>query len=212
MYLSTTRQRAYLHPTGPGPRLGANDVMSFAPTLIRSERLRVLLRKAGWTWQDIQFAVRDFKGEILAPGYESHLQYVGPRGEIQSARAELKEGGIASFPRFALKPNGMLHLVLVPKGQGPLLQGTTVVPTHLKRYLAFEAVQGHEDVEIRAANEQRLSEELEVRGTVGAKVLAVEASAGTQSKTGGEKTTSGEAVYHVRLGRPKLTIKLRRRG
>jgi hypothetical protein len=176
-------------------------------------RREALLRKAGWVRQDVQLLIKDFKAEGLATGYACFMQFGGPRGESQTARADVQPGGGATFPRFALKPNGTIRLIVVStSGAKPLLQGTTAVPARLGRYLVFDVLQDHEDVQVRAANQQKLSEQLQAMGNVGIKVLGVEAGGKVTSSTGSEQTTIGEITYRVRIGLPNLTVTLRRRG
>lgn len=215
MYVPTTEDATTSIPAPWQDRLGASQPILMKPAMVRvsPRRREALLRKAGWVRQDVQLLIKDFKAEGLTTGYACFLQFGGPRGESHTARADVQSGGIATFPRFALKPNGTIRLIVVStSGTKPLLQGTAAVPARLGQYLVFDVVQDHEDVQVRAENQQKLSEQLQTMGNIGIKVLGVEAGGKVTSSAGTERTTTGEVTYRVRIGLPNLTVTLRRRG
>jgi hypothetical protein len=186
------------------------QAITFEPQVIEV-RKDALLTRAGWRKVDIQFLIRDFENKNLI-AHTCFLQYLGPRGETTTERSDLK-GGTASFGQFWLKPNGVLRLLAVPIAGtiaegGPLLEGSTTVPAKIQRsYLSFTATQDRVDIQVRAANAQQVSEQMQAGGNAKFSILkVVELGGGVTSTTGGTQTTTGELTYVVRIGRPSLTI------
>lgn len=189
------------------------QAVTFEPLVIEVPRRRMeaLLTRAGWRKVDIQFLVRDFESKNLV-AHVCYLQYHGPRGETRTDRSDLK-GGTANFGEFWLKPNGVLQLRAIPiagtvADGGPLLEGSIPVPARIERsYLAFTATQDHVDVQVQAANERQVMEQMQVEAKAGFSILkVVELGGGATRTTGGTQTVSGQLTYVVRMGRPSLTI------
>jgi hypothetical protein len=178
---------------------------------VSKQRREALLRRAGWTEVNVQFLIRDFNNENLINHF-CLLQFTGPRGESYTDGVPVR-AGIATYSSFWIKPNGVLRVLAVPLAGtgaqgGPVLEGTAVVPGQIRgRYLAFNATQDHEDIQVRASNQQQVSEQMQVQGNAKFSILKVVELGGGVSKTrGGTQTVTGEFAYTVRVGRSSLVI------
>ncbi|MEU7866617.1 hypothetical protein [Dactylosporangium sp. NPDC049140] len=187
--------------------------ITFEPDVITvsAARRRALLRGAGWLPVNVQIMVSAFDNTPLG-AHVCFLQYAGPRGETFTGRSELA-GGTASYADFWLKPQGVLQLLAVPQADspaagGPVLAGSIVVPSRIAAaYLAFTAIQDHQDIEIRAGSQQAVAEQLELQGNVKFTILGtVEIGGGGGRQDTSTRTTTGEVAWTVRIARPGLTI------
>ncbi len=190
-----------------------SEDITFEPQVITvsAERRRELLTAAGWHRVSMQFLIRSFDNELLA-SHVCFLQYTGPRDETNTARASL-QGGTASFPDFWLKPDGVLRLLAVPIAGspaqgGPLLEGSLAVPERIRSgYIAFAATQDHQDIQVRAADQHAVAEQMQVQGNVKFSILGTaEVGGGVTSGTTTTRTATGELTWVVRIGRPGLVI------
>ena len=196
---------------GPWSEASEDITMEPAVVTVSQSRRQQLLGQAGWRRVSLQFLLRSFDNELLR-SHTCFLQFNGPRGETNTGRSDLT-GGTASFPDFWLRPAGVLRLMAVPNADtsaegGPLLEGTLPVPLRVASgYLAFTAVQDHEDIQVRASSQQAVAEEMQLHGDVKFSILGTaEVSGGVSSGTTTTRTATGEVTYIVRVGRAGLTI------
>jgi hypothetical protein len=178
---------------------------------VSRERREALLRRAGWIEVDIQLLVRDFNNEALR-GYMFFLQFTGPRAE-SNTQALRVDTGTATFSSFWIKPNGILRVLAVPIAGtiaqgGPVLEGTVTVPGQIAaRYVAFNVTQEHDIVQVTAANQQQVTEQMQASGNVKFSILKfAEVGGGISRTTGQAQTRTDQYVYTVRVGRPSLVI------
>jgi hypothetical protein len=179
---------------------------------VSAQRREQILRRAGWLAVDFQFMVRDFNN-IPVSERLCYLQFVGPRGETNTNTLQL-EGGLASFPRFWIKPNGVLKLFTIPppgvryEGE-PLIEGSLAVPSHMPSgYGVFIATQDSDLEQKRAGTQEAVNDELQAHGSAKFSIVKVVEIGGGVSKTWGTtQTTSGEREYTVRISRPTYSIK-----
>jgi hypothetical protein len=199
-------------PPGEAPPPGKD--LTFEPLVITvpPARREALLRGAGWQRVNVQVLLRSFDNEPLR-SHLCYLQYTGPRDETNTARSELR-GGTASFSDFWIKPQGVLRLLAVPiagstAAGGPLLEGSVAVPERIgSSYLAFTAVQDHQDVQVRASSQQAVAEQMQLQGNVKFSILGTEIGGGASSSTTQTRTSTDELTYTVRIGKSALTISL----
>jgi len=208
------QERRRSAPRVQGRALSRTVTMEPLVISVSPRRMEALLRRAGWVPVDIQFGIKNFNDEDLV-GYTSFLQFTGPRGESRARRADVR-AGVATFPRFWLKPRGSLRLLVVHLGRPanrPTLYGSAFIPEQVRsRYLAFSAVQDHRNVQVRAETMQQANEQLQVGGHAGVNILkAVELGGRVTSTQGQTQTTSRGVVVDARVGLPNLTITLVRR-
>jgi hypothetical protein len=195
---------------GSGP-LGEDHTFEPMVITVPNARREAILRGAGWQRVTVQVLLRSFDNEPLH-SHLCYLQYTGPRDETNTARSDLR-GGTASFPDFWIKPQGVLRLLAIPiagsiAAGGPLLEGSVAVPERIgSSYLAFTAVQDHQDVQVRASSQQAVAEQMQLQGNVKFSILGTaEIGGGASSSTTRTRTSTDELTYTVRIGKSALTI------
>ena len=211
-------------PTAPGPgaeavsaqatgaEAAAAEDITMEPMVITvpAARREALLRGAGWIQVDLQFIVTDFNSSPIE-WHTSFVQYLGPRGEENSARSELR-GGNAHFGAFWIKPQGILRFLAIP-AQGMtsevLLDGSVPVPAQIhNNYLAYTAEQQYREIQIRAASQEAVGEQMHIQGSVKFSIMKVVEIGGGGGKDWSKgQTTTDEQSWTVRVATNAVTIK-----
>ena len=198
-----------------GAEAAAAEDVNMEPMIITvpAARREALLRGAGWIKVDLQFIVTDFNSNPME-WHTCFVQYRGPRGEENSARSELQfgSGGVASFRDFWIKPQGILRFLAIPAAgmtSEVLLDGSVPVPAQVhNNYLAFTAEQQYREIQIRAASQEAVGEQMHIQGSVKFSIMKVVEIGGGGGKDWSKgQTTTDEQSWTVRVATNAVTIK-----
>jgi hypothetical protein len=188
---------------------GPAEDVTMEPMVITvpAARRETLLKQAGWIKINLQFIVKAYDNTPL-DFHACHAQYLGPRGEEYDARSDL-HGGIASFGDFWIKPQGMLRFLAVPDFPNDVfLDGSVPVPARIRdNYLAYNAVQDYREVQIRAASNAQVADQMQVQGNAKFSITGVvEVGGGASYGTTTTQGVSREMIYTVRVAANSVSI------
>jgi hypothetical protein len=203
-------EAASVEAAGTGTFVTEDITMEPTVITVSAARREALLRQAGWTKISLQFYVTDFN-ETPMDSHTCFVQYLGPTGEENNARSDLR-GGNATFGNFWAKPVGMLRFLAIPPERlatsEVMLDGTVPVPADIRGgYLAFRAAQQYREVQVRASTKEEVTEKMQVQGSVKFSILKVVeiGGGGGYDRTKGQ-TTADELAWTVRVGTNAVTI------
>jgi hypothetical protein len=117
--------------------------------------------------------------------------------------------GVVSFGDFWIKPQGTLRFAAVPDDPNDaFLEGTVPVAAQIRdNYLVYNAVQDHRDVQIRAASQEAVADQMQIQGSVKFSILGfAEVGGGASYGTTTTQTMSRELMWTVRVATNSVSI------
>ena len=151
---------------------------------------------------DIQITLVNWDNAPII-GYQGLAEFKSPGVPDVTLGSEIK-GGVISFTKVALMPQGTLRVLAISKGEAATApSGVVNYKLPDKGLMTFTATQGRKVVKVSAKTSQEASDKVGVKGTLGIDYKIVKAegeiSGETEKKKGSEVSTEWEVVLGLDL-------------